>query len=59
MSYADKIRIMSGREFFYSDFASDYERTWNLDFEFSGTLIYFDLPVSGFDEADYLDEMEL
>lgn len=59
VSYADKIRIMSGREFFYSDFASDYERTWNLDFEFSGTLIYFDLPVSRFDEADYLNEMEL
>lgn len=49
------IKIMSGNELFVS--FGDYQnfRTWFLDFEFPGTLIYFSLPVATFDDIEYVE----
>lgn len=53
------IRILSGTELFVSYGDGENDRTWNIDFDFSGTLIYFDIPISSFDDVDYIDEFEL
>lgn len=53
------IRILSGSELFVSYGDGKNQRTWIIDFDFRGTLIYFDLPVNSFEEADYVDEFEL
>lgn len=49
------IRIVSGNELFIS--YGDYQnfRTWHLNFEFPGTLIYFDLPIKSFEDLEYVE----
>lgn len=53
------IRILSGRELFVSFGNNSNQRTWDLDFDFKGTLIYFDMPFSAFEDADDLENFEL
>lgn len=53
------VRILSGNELFISYGSNANQRTWPLDFDFKGTLIYFDLPISSFEDADYLEDFEL
>ncbi len=53
------IRILSGYELFVSYGDGKNQRTWLTDFDFRGTLIYFDLPISSFEDADYFDDVEL
>lgn len=52
------IKIASGKEMFLS-YGDGKNRTYKLDFEIPGTLIYFELPVSSFEELDLIDEFEI
>ncbi len=53
------IKILSGNELFISNGDGNNQRTWLTDFNFAGTLIYFDMPISSFEEVDYMDNFEL
>lgn len=53
------IRILSGSELFVSYGDSQNQRTWQTDFDFQGTLIYFDMPISSFEDDGYVDDFEL
>lgn len=53
------IRILSGTELFLSYGIEQNQRTWQTDFDFKGTLIYFDMPISTFEEDNYVDDFEL
>lgn len=54
-----KISILSGSELFVAYGDRNIQRTWQTGFDFRGTLIYFDMPISSFEDADYLDDYEL
>lgn len=51
----NSVRILSGNELLISYGNEINQKTWKLDFDFKGTLIYFDIPVSAFEDSDYLD----
>lgn len=53
------IRIASGNELFLSHGKNKSFKTFKLDFEIPGTLIYFTLPVSSFEEIDIIDDFQL
>lgn len=53
------ISIVSGNELFISFGIGDHERTWPRAYDFRGTLVFFDLPIDAFEEADYIAEFEL
>ena len=53
------IVIISGNELFISYGKDDHERTWPRPYNFHGTLIYFDMSIDSFDDADYVGEFEL
>lgn len=53
------IRIASGNELFLSHGKNKTYKTYKLDFEIPGTLVYFTLPVSSFEEIDIIDDFEL
>lgn len=53
------ISILSGYELFISYGDERNQRTWVIDFEFQGTLIYFDMPISSFEDGGYVDDFEL
>lgn len=53
------IKIFSGNELFVSYGNGINQRTWITDFNFEGTLICFDLPITSFDDADYITDFEL
>lgn len=55
----NKITIISGDELFVSYGIGDYARTIKQPSYLNGTLIYFDLPIDGFEDADFIDEFEL
>lgn len=51
----NSVRILSGNELLISYGKEINQKTWKLDFDFKGTLIYFDIPVSAFEDSDYMD----
>lgn len=53
------IKILSGTELYLSSGDGNIRRTWQADFDFEGTLIYFDMPISSFEDAYYVDNFEL
>lgn len=55
----NSVRILSGKELLISYGSVLTQRTWLLDFDFMGTLIYFDIPVSSFEDSDYMYDFEL
>lgn len=54
----NKITIISGDELFVSYGVREYARTLKQSTYLNGTLIYFDLPIDGFEDADYVNEYE-
>lgn len=54
----NSVRILSGNELLISYGVEIFQKTWSLNFDFKGTLIYFDIPVSAFEELDYIDVYE-
>lgn len=54
----NNIWIISGNELFISYGKNNIEQTVPLPYDFSGTLIYFDLPISSFEDEEYINEFE-
>lgn len=54
----NSVRILSGDELLISYNKEICQKTWYLDFDFKGTLIYFDIPISAFEDMDYIEDYE-
>lgn len=53
----DTLRILSNSGFLYV--TDDFKRTFQLKNEFKGTLIYFDVSLSNFEDENILDNFDL
>ncbi len=56
--YGGTIRILSGRELYICSEKRERQKTFKTPFDFKGTLIYFNIPVSSFESEDYIDDFE-
>lgn len=53
------VRICSGSELFVFYGSTNSHETFECAYEFPGTLVYLDIDISTFEDADYIDDFEL
>lgn len=53
------VRICSGTELFVFYGSTNSHETFECAYEFPGTLVYLDIDISTFEDADYIDDFEL